>query len=136
MNKFKVAIGPGGSELESVAPGVLSDVINGVTALFKGTRICQPVRYNVQRIVISERFVSGIAKAGVMEWEIELQPLVASYTKSVYIDVGWDGDLIMFPATFRDHQGNVRGFTDVSISEFLFAGADLADHISPNMSSR
>jgi len=136
MRNFKVAIGPGGSELESVAPGVMADVIQGVTAFFKGTRICQPVRYNVQRIVVSERFVSGIAKAGVMEWEIELQPLTATFTKSVYVDVGWDGDLIMFPATFRDHQGNVRGFTDVSISEFMFAGADLNDHIPPTMSFR
>lgn len=124
---------PGNAELESIAPGVMADMTQVVTALFKGLKFCHPVRYNLQRVTISERFKSGIAKSGVMEWVIDIQPIEGFYTLSAYIDIGWDNDVIKCPALFRDHRGVSCGFSEAAIKGFLYAGADLTDYIPPVM---
>lgn len=128
-----LATGPGMSELASIAPDVLDDTMKIVSSLFRQHRFCHAIRYNVKRITINKRYAGGAGQIGTMEWEIKVQPTEASYTLSAFVDIMWDDEMIKIPAIFKDHQGNVRGFSEVSIRRFLYAGVDLTDHIPPGM---
>lgn len=127
-----IATGPGMSEIASIAPDVLDESMKIVTSLFRGYKFCYAVRYNVKRISITKRYAGGEGQAGNMEWEVSIQPYEAMYTMSAFIDISWDDEVIKIPAVFKDNQGNIRGFSDVSIKRFLYAGADLSEHIPPH----
>ncbi len=127
----RLATGPGMSELASVAPDVLDDTIKIVSSLFRQHKFCHAIRYNVKCITINKRYAGGMGQTGKMEWEIKIQPIEAMYTLNAYVDIEWDDEMIRIPAVFKDHQGNVRGFSEVSIRRFLYAGVDLTDHIPP-----
>lgn len=124
----RVAFGPAASELESVAPDVMNDVIRIVKGLFRHS-FCIPVKYNVKRIAITSRYSDGTAKAGNMEWSIAVQPTQANYTALAFVDIEWTDQLVRMPLLFRNHQGQVRGFSEASLKQFIFAGADLTNHI-------
>ena len=74
-----------------------------------------------------------MASHGFMTWAIKVQPFEANYTKTAYVNVDWDTDKIRIPAIFVDHQGNSRGFSEVSVRRFLYAGADLSEYEAPRM---
>ncbi len=121
------------SELASVAPDVLDESMKVVSSLFKSHRFCHAIRYNIKRITINKRYAGGAGQTGTMEWEIKVQPTEALYTLNAYVDIAWDDDMIKIPAVFKDHRGNARGFSDISIRRFLYAGVDLTDYIPPMM---
>ena len=124
---------PGRSEIESIPPDILDDSMNVVTNLFHHHRFCYAVKFNVKRITIKSRFADGMGKTGSMEWEVKVQPNESTYPLSAFVNLDWDDDMIKIPAVFVDNQNNARGFSEVSIRRFLYAGVDLSEHIPPGM---
>ena len=128
------SIGPGASELGSLPGDVMDAGIHLATGLFRQHKFCMPVGYNLKRINVFTRDVEGWITSGSLEWAVEVKPFEAEYTKTAFVDVSFDADMVRAPALFRDHQGQARGFSEVSLRRFLYAGADLSEHIPPFLS--
>lgn len=119
------------SELSAVDSELMDTAIGIVTSLFRQHRFCMPVGYNLKRIVVSGVNAEGRATGGFMTWAIRLQPIEARLSLTAFVDVEWDGDTLRIPAAFRDHRDQTRGFSEVSLRRFLYAGADLSQHEIP-----
>jgi len=122
---------PGLSELEAVDPRIMNKIVDVVYGLLRGRRFCSPVAFNLKRIRFSSFYADGTADGGSMEWSIDVQPIEADYTLTAYVDVDWIGDIVKIPAIFRDSLGKQRGFSEVSLKRFLYAGADLSESVPP-----
>jgi len=116
------------SDAESISEDVMDGAVRVVRQLFRHS-FCTPVRYSLEQIRIEQRYADGMAKSGTLLWSIDVKPVQADYVQTAYLDLTFDGEIVFPPALFSDHQGQVRGFSDVSVRRFL--GISALDDYSP-----